>query len=102
MLVVKCGEKSDNPLLAQMGDVDDMTYGHLLLEEYAGVAEVWSGDRATPRVSIALAVPLPDDPRGFLRVELGIGEIATLLRLCAERRKENTKNQGASLPREGG
>lgn len=102
MLVVKCGEKSDSPILAQMGDVDDATYGHLMLEEYAGVAESWSGDRASLRVSIMLAVPLPDDPRGFLRVELGVGEVATLLRLCAERRKANTKNRGASLPREGG
>jgi hypothetical protein len=103
MFVVKCAEKSDSPFLAQMGDVDDFVYGHLILEEYAGVVESWSGERERARrtVSIALAVPLVDDPRGFVRVELGISEIGTLLRWCAERRKDIPKKRGASLPREG-
>jgi hypothetical protein len=103
MLVVKCAEKSDSPLLAQMGDLDDLEYGHLLLEEYATVAESWNSghQRSELLVSIMIALPLPDDPRGYLRLELGIGEVATLLRWCAERRKDSKKNCGASLPRDG-
>jgi hypothetical protein len=104
MLVVRCAEKSDSPLLAQMGDIDDFVYGYLILEEYADVVESWSGqgDRGRRTVSIALAVPLLDEPGGFVRVELGIGEVGTLLRWCAERRKDFRKeNRGASLPRDG-
>lgn len=103
MFVVKCAEKSDSPMLAQMGDLDDMEFGQLVLEDYATVAESWScgRERTEPLLSVVIAVPLPDDPRGYLRLELGIGEVAMLLRWCAERRNAIKKNRGASLPRDG-